>query len=62
VSNGCETLLNGWADDAECNHLAQYRCGNGLFLTIAYENDWTGATLTFRRPSECESSATATEF
>ena len=45
----CDTLINEWSDDTECNHSAEYICANRLWLVVVVENDWTSGRYTFTR-------------
>ncbi len=45
----CDTLINEWSDDSECNHAAEYVCANELRLVVIVENDWTSGRYTFTR-------------
>ncbi len=50
--NACGMQLNAWSDDAECNHLAEFACADGMSATIIAENDWNSGRILYQRGGE----------
>ncbi len=45
----CDTLINEWSDDSECNHAAGYICANELRLVVVVDDGWTSGRYTLTR-------------